>query len=568
MSRSAAQYRGFLFADLRGYTEFVERRGNAAAVDLLEAYRQLTRAVVARHDGAEVKTEGDSFYVVFPSASDAVLCGVALVTEAAEASRTQPDRPIRVGVGVHAGETVETPEGFVGAAVNLAARVCAQAAAGEVIVTETVRSLAGPMLELGFKPLGRRRLKGVAEPVMLYRVAAESALAATSGRAVLSGVAPRLRASAPAVAAILVLAVGLTALIGFRIAQGSPTPSQSADTGSASLGSLQAGASSESLTVRLGSSLSPVPAASSELPSAAPFVQPLTAQVKISLEGGPRLVVATTDSIWVAVDDAGSDTSTLTRIDPRSNQVTARVPLPTDAVSIAAQGRDLWVALETNQIVRIDGRTNQVDGSAPVNDPYDLAVRGGSMWVTASVEPRSDPHGRQTLVVQLDTQTRTVRRTIDLGRRVSAVVTTADAIWVSGDAIWRVDPVDGRVASTFNVSSRPLAVGPDSIWVVNPDTQILRLDSRSGREQARAAELFSIRTLFFDGRWLWAEGTGDPTGLVQIDPVSNQVVAGTALGLTGNVAGVSWDGGIATGFGSTWVCDSGRSELLRMQPEP
>ena len=70
--------RAFLFSDLRGYTDFVETRGDAAAATLLRAYRQLVRAEVARHQGAEVKTEGDSFYVVFESALAALECAVAI----------------------------------------------------------------------------------------------------------------------------------------------------------------------------------------------------------------------------------------------------------------------------------------------------------------------------------------------------------------------------------------------------------------------------------------------------------------------------------------------------------
>ena len=61
--------RGFLFADLRGYTSFVEARGAVAAAELLYRYRAMVRLAVSEHDGAEVKTEGDSFFVVFGSVS-------------------------------------------------------------------------------------------------------------------------------------------------------------------------------------------------------------------------------------------------------------------------------------------------------------------------------------------------------------------------------------------------------------------------------------------------------------------------------------------------------------------
>ena len=165
-----AAYRGFLFADLRGYTAYVERHGDSAAADLLDAYRQLVRASVARHAGAEIRTEGDSFYVVFGSARRAVACGLSIVEAAHSASQEHLERPIRVGIGINAGETVQRGEGFVGTAVNLAARVCAQAREGEVLVTAAVRDAVGSTPDLQLVPRGTRRLKGIARPVPLFAV--------------------------------------------------------------------------------------------------------------------------------------------------------------------------------------------------------------------------------------------------------------------------------------------------------------------------------------------------------------------------------------------------------------
>lgn len=167
-----AAYRGFLFADLRGFTSFVESRGERAASELLDAYRALVREQVARHAGAEVRTEGDSFYVVFPSARAAVACGLGITAAAARHLEEHRDRPIRVGIGINAGEATQHAEGFVGTAVNLAARVCSQARAGEVLVTGTVREAARGQSDLRFLPRGSPRLKGIAESVPLYAVEA------------------------------------------------------------------------------------------------------------------------------------------------------------------------------------------------------------------------------------------------------------------------------------------------------------------------------------------------------------------------------------------------------------
>ena len=177
----ASQTRGFLFADLRDYTRFVESHGDQAAAELLGRFRILVREVIGKYDGAEIRTEGDSFYVVFSSASAAVNGGLAILEAAAAAGGDAATGAIRVGVGVHAGETAETPEGLVGSAVNLAARICALAGPGELLVSDTVRGLTRTFLPVQFVPYGRRRLKGIAEPVLLYRALPVSADARAVG---------------------------------------------------------------------------------------------------------------------------------------------------------------------------------------------------------------------------------------------------------------------------------------------------------------------------------------------------------------------------------------------------
>ena len=142
---------------------------------MLDRYRVLVRSAVAEFDGAEIRTEGDSFYVVFDGASAAIECGLAIVAAAVEASNADLSLPIHVGIGIHAGETVETTEGFVGSAVNTAARICAQAGPNEVFVSATVRALTGGVVDASFVPVGRRRLKGLNEPIQLFRAVASDA---------------------------------------------------------------------------------------------------------------------------------------------------------------------------------------------------------------------------------------------------------------------------------------------------------------------------------------------------------------------------------------------------------
>ena len=165
-----AAYRGFLFSDMRGFTAFAERHGNKAAADAVRRFLDIARNAIARHEGAEVKTEGDAIHAVFPSASSAVMCGLEIVDGAAELNAREPDRPLGLGVGVHAGEAVETAEGYIGRAVNIAARLCAVARPGEVLVSSTVKGITQASIPVGFIPRGRRRLKGIQDPIVVYAV--------------------------------------------------------------------------------------------------------------------------------------------------------------------------------------------------------------------------------------------------------------------------------------------------------------------------------------------------------------------------------------------------------------
>jgi class 3 adenylate cyclase len=166
----AAAYRGFLFSDMRGFTAFAERHGNTAAAAMVGRFLEIARRAIARHGGADTKTEGDAIHAVFPSASSAVLCGLEIVDAAAELNAQQPDRPLGLGVGVHAGEAVETADGYIGRAVNIAARLCAVARPGEVLVSSTVKGITQSSIPVGFIPRGRRRLKGIQDPILIYAV--------------------------------------------------------------------------------------------------------------------------------------------------------------------------------------------------------------------------------------------------------------------------------------------------------------------------------------------------------------------------------------------------------------
>jgi class 3 adenylate cyclase len=167
-SGAASRTLTFLFADIRDYTGFVEEHGDARARQLIAAFRQLVRAQLGVTGGGEIKTEGDSFYLVFQTAGQALRCAIAIMNEAANEQR--PGGALPVGIGIHAGEPVPLEGQYVGSAVNIAARLGAVAGAGELLISETVRGL---LRTSDLPPVVEReglQLKGVRDAPRAYAV--------------------------------------------------------------------------------------------------------------------------------------------------------------------------------------------------------------------------------------------------------------------------------------------------------------------------------------------------------------------------------------------------------------
>jgi class 3 adenylate cyclase len=160
----------FLFTDLREFTPFVETHGDVAATGLLRDYRTIVRREVARTRGAEIKTEGDSFYIVFESAVPALDCAVAILRQVREHNAHHHDRSLRVAAGLHAGDTVVYDDQYVGGAVIVASRLATKAAAGELLVSDTVRGLVRTGHEHRLVDRGSVVLKGVSEAIHVWSV--------------------------------------------------------------------------------------------------------------------------------------------------------------------------------------------------------------------------------------------------------------------------------------------------------------------------------------------------------------------------------------------------------------
>ncbi|HWQ24169.1 MAG TPA: adenylate/guanylate cyclase domain-containing protein [Gaiellaceae bacterium] len=159
-----------LFADIEGSTRLL--------VALRERYqavraraRELVRAVAARHRGHEVDWAGDGVFLAFARARDAVAAAAEL-QRALAAEPWAPDEAIRLRIGIHTGEPHLDEEGYVGLDVVLAARICAAAHGGQVVLSRTTRDLlAGAGLaDLSLRPLGDHRLKDLPDPQPLFQL--------------------------------------------------------------------------------------------------------------------------------------------------------------------------------------------------------------------------------------------------------------------------------------------------------------------------------------------------------------------------------------------------------------
>jgi predicted ATPase/class 3 adenylate cyclase len=150
----------FLFTDVEGSTKLLHELGDAAYAGALADHRRLLRDAFVRHGGVEVDTQGDAFFVAFPTATGAIDAAVAF-GEALEPG------PIRVRVGIHTGTPLVTDEGYVGVDVHRAARIAAVGHGGQVLVSVATASVVG---DGGLVDLGDHRLKDLPAPERLYQL--------------------------------------------------------------------------------------------------------------------------------------------------------------------------------------------------------------------------------------------------------------------------------------------------------------------------------------------------------------------------------------------------------------
>jgi WD40 repeat protein/class 3 adenylate cyclase len=173
----ASDIRTFLIADVRGYTAFTAERGDEAAGRLASRFAQITTEAVAARGGVVTELRGDEALAVFGSARLAIRAAIEVQAAYAEETTADPSLPLRVGIGLDAGEAVAAAGGLRGAALNLAARLCAKAQAGEILASSGVIHLAGTLPGVILAELGRIELKGMTGPIPVVAIRGDDRLA-------------------------------------------------------------------------------------------------------------------------------------------------------------------------------------------------------------------------------------------------------------------------------------------------------------------------------------------------------------------------------------------------------
>jgi predicted ATPase/class 3 adenylate cyclase len=152
----------FLFTDIEGSTKLLHELGADRYSKALAEHRRILREAFTAHGGIEVDTQGDAFFVAFPTAPGALEAAI-------ESREALASGPIRVRMGLHTGTPHLSDEGYVGQDVHKGARIAAAGHGGQVLLSKETRELA----RVDVTELGEHRLKDFDEPVWIFQLGSE-----------------------------------------------------------------------------------------------------------------------------------------------------------------------------------------------------------------------------------------------------------------------------------------------------------------------------------------------------------------------------------------------------------
>ena len=170
MSQGQRRLAAIMFTDMVASTSLAQK-DEELSLRVVEDYRNLLRPIFARHGGREVKTMGDGFLVEFSSALEGTRCAYDIQRVAKEFNISVPsDRKVRLRVGIHVGDVVESSGDISGDAVNIASRIEHLSEEGGVCLTRQVYDQVKNKVDLSFESLGDIPLKNVSEPVEVFKM--------------------------------------------------------------------------------------------------------------------------------------------------------------------------------------------------------------------------------------------------------------------------------------------------------------------------------------------------------------------------------------------------------------
>jgi len=480
-----------LFTDIEGSTQ-LQHRLRERYHDVVAEHRRLLEQAFAEHSGVVVDRQTESFFVAFARARSAVAAAAA--AQRALAEHDWPDGvQVKVRMGIHSGDPEVAGDRYVGLAVSRAARICASAHGGQVLLSSSARALLSDHERTGLRNLGGHRLKDFEEPEPISQLVIDG----------LPSQFPPLRTeAAPSRRSWLLVASACVLLAG------------------AIAGAAVALIGSGSGSVKLG-------------PTSLAVIDPNSSKVvhAINLGFKSSLIAAGEGYVWV-VDPEGS---TLWKIDPRARRVAGIFPLAVGAgevpFGLAVGGGAVWVAVlrGARQVVLelgpdVGELRRTISYGEEVKAPVlfrlqPLAVGGGAVWAIDPavgglwrIDPRAGPArklaegldalslavGRGVLwvagssgVTKIDAVTGLQLGSVSVGSQAvgetASVVLGSNAVWFAASSrqtLSKLDPQSLAVTQTLAVGKGPsgVAIGEGAVWVANSrDGTVSRIDPGGGK---------------------------------------------------------------------------------------
>ncbi len=460
----------FLFTDIEGSTQLLKAFGGRYG-ELLAEQQRILRAAASAHGGHEVDTQGESSFVAFRRAKDAVAAAVDAQRDLA-AHPWPEGAEVKVRMGLHTGEPQVGEERYVGIGVHKAARIAAAGHGGQVLLSSTTRELVEDELPPGvtIRDLGERRLKDLDRPERLSQLVVEGLQSDFDPLKTLDVELRRRRRLYTGAALIGVLAAAIAIPV-FALGQGGSGGSTDVE------------------------------------PNSVAIIDPESNEVVDSIPNvgvRPSAIAVGQGAVWVG----NLDDRTLTRVDPLTRTVTAHPPVPATPTGIAVGFGAVWVAFGLlGSVARVDPSVNAVtatvEDAAPHASGGSIAVGEGAVWFASAAG----------LVARIDpSKNMGVPPTGVAGTLPSAVATGFDAVWVAntGDNVVRINPRTNGVVRPISVGGGPrgIAVGEGAVWVTSEaDDLVFRIDAGA----------------------VWVANSADGT-VSRIDPETNKVVETIAVG--------------------------------------